>query len=82
MKLIHILFSTYTVLIFLRVISSWFPLEWQQHRLVQFLAYYTDPFLNLFRRILPPIGGMLDLSPILAFLALKLLEVLLLGILR
>lgn len=31
----------------------------------------TDPYLNLFRGIIPPIGGTLDLSPILAFVTLN-----------
>ena len=29
-----------------------------------------DPYLNLFRGLIPPIGGTLDLSPILAFVVL------------
>jgi len=82
LSIIHLLFVTYTVMLFLRVISSWFPREWQHHKFFHFLAFYTDPYLNLFRRILPPLGGVLDLSPILAFLILRLLEMLLLGLLR
>ena len=81
-KIVHLLFLTYTVMLFLRVISSWFPREWHYHRLVHFLAFYTDPYLNIFRRILPPLGGVMDLSPILAFFALRFLEMLVLGILR
>jgi len=30
-----------------------------------------DPYLNLFRGIVPPLGGTLDLSPILAFVTLN-----------
>jgi YggT family protein len=30
----------------------------------------ADPYLNLFRGIIPPLGGTLDLSPILAFVVL------------
>ena len=30
-----------------------------------------DPYLNIFRGIIPPLGGTLDLSPILAFLVLN-----------
>jgi YggT family protein len=71
---IHLFFLSYTILLCLRVISSWFPLEWRGHRFVHFLSFYTDPFLNVFRALIPPLGGVLDLSPILAFLALKLLE--------
>ena len=29
-----------------------------------------DPYLNLFRGIIPPLNGTIDLSPILAFVAL------------
>lgn len=34
----------------------------------------TEPILNVFRRLIPPIGGFLDISPLLAFLALDLLR--------
>ena len=78
--IIQILFVTYTIFLFLRVISFWFP-AWQSHHLVRFLAFYADPYLNLFRRLLPPLGGVLDLSPILAFFALRLFEMILLGFL-
>lgn len=77
---IHILFVTYTVLLFVRIISSWFP-AWQAHNLVRFVSFYTDPYLNLFRRLLPPLGGVLDISPILAFFALRIVEMILLGLL-
>ena len=80
-KSIHILFITYTVMLFLRIISSWVP-QYQNHHLIRFLAFYTDPYLHLFRRILPPLGGVLDLSPILAFFALRIIEMILLGLLR
>jgi YggT family protein len=79
---IHLFFVSYTVLLFLRIVSSWFPFEWQGHRFVRFLAFYTDPYLNLFRRFIPPLGGVLDLSPILAFIALKFLEMFILGVVR
>jgi YggT family protein len=77
--LIHILFVAYTVLIFLRIVSSWFP-AYQSHHFVRFLAFYTDPYLNLFRRLLPPLGGVLDISPILAFFVLRLMEMVLLSL--
>jgi YggT family protein len=81
-SMVHLFFVSYTILLFLRILSSWFPMEWQGHRFVRFLAFYTDPYLNIFRRLIPPIGGMLDLSPILAFLALRFLEMILIGFLR
>ena len=75
--IVNILFTAYTILLFIRIISSWFP-AWQAHNFVRFVAFYTDPYLNLFRRLLPPLGGVLDISPILAFFALRLMEMILL----
>ena len=77
---IHILFVSYTVLLFVRIVSSWFP-SWQGHHLIQFVSFYTDPYLNLFRRLLPPLGGVLDISPILAFFVLRIIEMILLSLL-
>ncbi|MDE3056253.1 MAG: YggT family protein [Verrucomicrobiota bacterium] len=70
---------SYTVLLFFRVVSYWFP-AWQYHRIVRFLAFYADPYLSIFRRLLPPLGGTLDLSPVLAFFALQILERFVLGV--
>lgn len=79
--IINLLFVTYTVLLFVRIVTFWFPAS-QSHHLVRFVAFYTDPYLNFFRRIIPPLGGVLDLSPILAFFALRVLEMIILGLLR
>lgn len=62
------------IMLFARIISSWFP-QAQGHPIIGFIAFYTDPYLNFFRRIIPPLG-MIDLSPIVAFFALQFLEVL------
>ncbi|MBI3508218.1 MAG: YggT family protein [Chlamydiia bacterium] len=78
---VQILFISYTVMLFLRIVSTWIP-DWQEHQLVRFLAFYTDPYLAFFRRIIPPLGGVLDLSPILAFFALRILEWIILSFLR
>lgn len=73
--IIHLAFFTYTLLILARVIGSWFP-SFARSRFMAFIAYYTDPYLRFFRKIIPPIGGVLDLSPMLAFFGLQLLETL------
>ncbi len=78
--IVNLLFVTYTVLLFVRIVTSWFPNS-QSHHLVRFVAFYTDPYLHFFRRILPPLGGVLDISPILAFFALRVLEMICLGFL-
>lgn len=70
---IRLLFLVYTIMILIRVLGSWFP-NFQQSRFMQFVAHYTDPYINIFRRFIPPIGGVLDLSPLIAFFVLKLVE--------
>jgi YggT family protein len=80
-QLIHLLFFSYTILLFIRIVSSWFP-AWHGYHLFRFVAFYTDPYLNFFRKLIPPLGGVLDLSPILAFFALRILEMGILGLFR
>ena len=59
------------IIIFARVLLSWFPGIPPWHPLVRALASVTDPVLLPFRRLLPTIGG-LDFSPIVAIIALQL----------
>ncbi|HEY9737680.1 MAG TPA: YggT family protein [Trichocoleus sp.] len=60
----------YTVLLIIRILLSWFPnVDWLSPPF-SVLSQLTDPYLNLFRSIIPPLGG-IDLSPILAFLLLQ-----------
>ncbi|QPN69672.1 YggT family protein [Synechococcus sp. CBW1108] len=70
--------SIYTLLLLVRVLLSWFPnLDWS-NPLLSTVSSITDPYLNAFRGLIPPLGG-LDLSAILAFLALQLVQSLLQG---
>lgn len=70
------LFLVYIVLIFVNVLSSWIPRmphnRWLRAAL-DFVAETTNPYLNIFRRFIPPLGGggfALDLSPILGIIVL------------
>lgn len=69
---VDLLFQIYTLLLFARILGSWVP-QLQEYRLMQFIAFYTDPYLNLFRRLIPPLG-MIDLSPVVAFICLSILR--------
>mmetsp|Transcript_19298 Transcript_19298/g.33315 ORF Transcript_19298/g.33315 Transcript_19298/m.33315 type:complete len:209 (-) Transcript_19298:538-1164(-) len=59
----------YNSAIVVRLVLTWFPNP--PAFIAEPLGSITDPYLNLFRGIIPPIGGTLDLSPILAFVALN-----------
>jgi YggT family protein len=74
------LFLVYIVLILLRVLISWVPRMPYNPTLrvvLDFVAETTDPYLNLFRRLIPPIGGGgfgLDLSPMIGIVVLVILR--------
>jgi len=68
------LFLFYMIMIFVRIMGSWVP-DFQGHPVMQFIGHYTDPYLNLFRRIIPPLG-VFDLSPIVAILSLQVIQTL------
>jgi len=66
----------YLVVLLVRVLLSWFPnLDWS-NPILSGVSAITDPYLNAFRGLIPPLGG-IDLSAIVAFLALQLLQTLL-----
>jgi YggT family protein len=71
MALVNVFVSVYSLIIFLYVLSSWIPLPYNRslNRIRRFLADACDPYLRLFRRLLPSLGG-IDLSPIVAVLVL------------
>jgi len=75
------LFLVYLILIFARIVLSFFPrLPYNPtlRTVVGFIHEVTDPYLNLFRRFIPPIGP-LDLSPILAIFLLYIAQALVVG---
>lgn len=79
-ELIRTAFWIYSLLILARVISSWFP-KTERMSFFKFIFKIVDPYLNFFRRLIPPIGGTIDISPIVAFFALSIIEKIILWIL-
>ena len=62
--------SFYSYVVIIRILLTWFPnISWYDQPFST-LSQLTDPYLNLFRSIIPPLGG-IDLSPILAILLLQ-----------
>lgn len=82
------LFTVYIVLIFINILASWIP-RMPHNRVLRavldFVAETTDPYLNLFRRVLPPVGGRgfaLDLSPIIGIIVLFVAQALVVGLIE
>ena len=64
--------SLYIIFIFMRIVFSWGMVSYS-NRIMRFLVKTTEPLLGPLRRIVPPLG-MLDISPIVAFLILWLFQ--------
>ena len=64
--------NIYMILMIIRILLSWFPNVNWGNPIFSTLSQLTDPYLNLFRSIIPPLGGM-DFSPLLAFFLLQFL---------
>ncbi len=82
MNTLVIFITIYMYMLVIRVLLSWFPnINWLAPPF-SILSQLTDPFLKVFRSVIPPLGGTLDISPMLAILLLQLLRGLLSGIAR
>jgi YggT family protein len=85
---VNALFLVYIILIFLNILSAWIPRMPYYRALratLDFIKETTDPYLNLFRRFLPPIGGggfALDLSPIIGVILLFVLRSIVVGLIE
>jgi YggT family protein len=82
------LFVVYTILILLNILISFVPrmptYSPALRSVLDFITESTDPYLNIFRRMMRPIGGggmAFDLSPIVAIIVLGLAEAIVVGIL-
>ncbi len=68
-----LLFTILSFAIIARALLSWVRPD-PYNPLVQMLNQVTDPILEPLRRVIPPIGGMMDISPIVALILLQILQ--------
>ena len=82
---VNALFLVYMILLFARILLSWIPrIPYNPvlSAVINFITEVTDPYLRIFRRILPPVGGggfALDLSPIVAIFVLIIARAVIVG---
>ena len=72
---VNFFISVYILIIFAYILTSWIRLPYSvwMSRIQRFLYDVCEPYLRIFRRILPPLGP-LDLSPIIAILSLYIIN--------
>jgi YggT family protein len=70
---VNALFVVYVILIFIRIVASFVPrMPYNRYlrAVLDFATEVTDPYLLFFRRLIPPIGGGFDLSPMIGLIVL------------
>jgi Predicted integral membrane protein len=67
---IDTLADIYFYMILIYVLMSWLP-NVRESFIGEMLGKLVEPYLRPFRRLIPPIGGILDISPIVALIALR-----------
>jgi YggT family protein len=81
-QFVDVFITVYAILIFAYILTSWVRLPYSPtlNRIQRFLVDVCEPYLRLFRRVLPPLGP-LDLSPMVALFVLVLVGRLVNGLL-
>jgi uncharacterized protein YggT (Ycf19 family) len=70
---VDVFVAVYILLIFVYVLTSWIRVPYSLNWLQRFLYDVCEPYLRVFRRVLPPLGP-LDLSPIVSVIVLVALD--------
>ncbi len=77
MEIVCLLFTVYYVILIARILLSWATMVWSPPPAlapaVRVIYDLTEPVMGLFRRYIPPLGG-LDLSPLFIFLILGFIQ--------
>jgi uncharacterized protein YggT (Ycf19 family) len=74
-RFVDVFVGVYILLVFAYILMSWIRLPYSPtlNRIQRFLYDIVDPYLRIFRRVIPPVGP-LDLSPIVAVFVLVILQ--------
>jgi YggT family protein len=72
-QFLDVFVGVYVLVIFLYVLTSWISLPYSLRPMQRFLSEVCEPYLRIWRRILPT-AGPIDLSPMVAVIALVVAE--------
>jgi YggT family protein len=81
-RFVSVFIDVYILMIFAYILTSWIRLPYSPwlNRVQRFLYDVSEPYLRLFRRVIPPFGP-LDISPVVAVLVLVIVQTLLVDLL-
>lgn len=68
-----LLFTLLGFAIIARALVSWLPID-RYHPIIRVLDQITEPILAPLRRYIPPVGGMMDITPIVALILIQILQ--------
>lgn len=71
LSIVDTLFEVYYWILIIRFLSSWIPNLDYRHPIIKFVYNITDPLVRIFHGIIPPLGNV-DFTPMILFLALRL----------
>ena len=72
-RFVSVFFDVYILLILAYVLTSWIRMPYALHRVQRFLDDVCEPYIRIFRRVLPSFGP-IDISPIVAILTLVVVQ--------
>ncbi len=78
--LVNTLYQIYLYMIIAYILLSWVP-NARDSYVGQLLGKFVEPYLSIFRRFIPSIGGIIDISPIVAVFALHFIRIGILAVL-
>jgi uncharacterized protein YggT (Ycf19 family) len=72
---VHVFILVYVLVIFAYILTSWVRMPYSPwlNRIQRFLYDVCEPYLRIFRRLLPSFGAF-DFSPIVAILTLAIID--------
>ncbi|MEO5633240.1 YggT family protein [Gaiella sp.] len=80
-QFITVFFDVYILLIVAYVLTSWIRMPYSLHRVQRFLDDVCEPYIRIFRRVLPSFGP-IDISPIVAIITLVVVQRVLVGVIE
>ena len=76
--ILDLLFWVLTLAVIARALLSWFD-PMMRYTVSRYLVDLTEPIIGPIRRVVPPLGGMIDLSPLVALVLLQLIRRVIVG---